>query len=129
MRTASLPWCSALVWLAILAVPARADDFTLKFSWAGIPACNSVSPAFQLAGVPAGSKRLRFGMTDLDVPAFKHGGSTVAYEGNAVRRGAIRYTGPCPPAGQRHTYRWTVQALDALGKVLGSATAEGAFPP
>ncbi|MGA7388792.1 MAG: hypothetical protein WBW99_12805 [Pseudolabrys sp.] len=42
-----------------------------------------------------------------------------------MRKGAIRYTGPCPPRGERHNYRWTVYAFG----VLGSASAEGMFPP
>ena len=68
-------------------------------------------------------------MTDLNMPTFHHGGSTVAYTGNVVNRGAVTYTGPCPPQGERHTYRWTVQALDPGGKVLGKGSAEAMFPP
>ncbi len=129
MWTYSLPVLAALFGLAMGAAPARADAFSARFSWAGIPACEKISPAFELAGVPAGAKRLRFEMKDLDVPGFHHGGSTIAYEGDKVRQGAIRYIGPCPPDGERHRYRWTIEALDALGKVLGSATAEAMFPP
>jgi len=102
---------------------------SLHFSWNGIPACASTSPMFELGGVPADTKLLNFTMTDLDVPTFHHGGSSVLYTGNVVKQGAITYTGPCPPQGQRHTYRWTVQALDAAGKVLGKGTAEAKFPP
>jgi phosphatidylethanolamine-binding protein (PEBP) family uncharacterized protein len=129
MTRTSLPWLSAIVVIGIVAIPVRAEAFTLKFSWAGIPACQAASPAFELSDVPPGTKRLRFNMTDLDVPSFKHGGSTIAYETNAVKRGAITYVGPCPPDGQHHQYRWTVDALDPLGKVLGTATASGTFPP
>jgi phosphatidylethanolamine-binding protein (PEBP) family uncharacterized protein len=68
-------------------------------------------------------------MTDLDVPSFKHGGSTVKYSGATVARGAIAYTGPCPPRGEKHRYQWTVEALDAGDKVLGSASAMAVFPP
>ena len=68
-------------------------------------------------------------MTDLNMPTFHHGGSTVAYTGNVVTRGAVAYTGPCPPQGERHNYRWTVQALDPGGKVLGKGSAEAMFPP
>jgi len=120
---------AVVVCLLTLAMSAPAAAFTASFSWAGIPACQSVSPAFVLRDVPAGTKRLRFMMTDLDVPSFHHGGSTVPYAGGAVPRGAIRYTGPCPPAGQRHRYRWTVEALDAAGKVLAITTATAPFPP
>jgi len=109
------------------------DDETpplsLHFSWVGIPACSSISPAFELGGVPADTVRLSFMMTDLNMPTFHHGGSTVAYTGNLVSRGAINYTGPCPPQGERHNYRWTVQALDADGKILAKGTAVEIFPP
>jgi hypothetical protein len=102
---------------------------SLRFSWTGIPACATVSPAFELGGVPADTKLLSFMMTDLNMPTFHHGGSTVAYSGNVVPRGAVTYTGPCPPSGQRHNYRWTVQALDAAGKSLGKGSADATFPP
>jgi hypothetical protein len=133
-------WYTAAL-VAVLCVVAFYFDFSqltsdggrpslsLGFSWAGIPACASISPAFELGGVPAGTKRLSFLMTDLDVPTFHHGGSTVAYQNNVVSRGAVRYTGPCPPRGQHHNYRWTVQALDAAGNVLGTGSAEAMFPP
>jgi hypothetical protein len=104
-------------------------SLSLRFSWASIPACASISPAFALAGVPAGTKSLSFMMTDLNMPTFHHGGSTITYNGNLVSQGAISYTGPCPPRGERHNYRWTVRALDATGKVLDKATAEAMFPP
>lgn len=113
----------------MVAAPGAAYAFSARFSWAGIPACEKISPAFELSGVPAGTKQLRFTMKDLDVPTFHHGGSTIAYQGDAVRKGAIRYTGPCPPRGERHRYRWTIEALDAAGKVVGTATATAPFPP
>lgn len=129
MRNPILPWISAVVWLMLMAMPAHAATFTASFSWAGIPACEKISPAFQLTGVPAGTKRLRFEMHDLEVPTFHHGGSTVAHDGADVKRGAIKYIGPCPPGGQRHRYRWTIHALDAAGKVLDTTTATQTFPP
>jgi len=104
-------------------------SLSLRFSWVGIPACASTSPPFQLGNVPAGTKFLSFMMTDLNAPSFHHGGSTIPYSGNYVRQGAIAYTGPCPPGGQRHNYRWSLQALDAAGKVLTKASAEATFPP
>jgi phosphatidylethanolamine-binding protein (PEBP) family uncharacterized protein len=129
MATSSFLWFAAAVGLAMAAAPSRAEAFTARFSWAGIAACEKISPAFELAGVPTGTKRLRFEMHDLDVPTFHHGGSTIAYRGDAVKQGAIRYIGPCPPRGERHRYRWTVEALNAAGKVLGTATASASFPP
>jgi phosphatidylethanolamine-binding protein (PEBP) family uncharacterized protein len=122
-------WFAAAAGLAMAVAPAQAQAFSISFSWAGIPACERISPAFALASVPAGTKRLRFEMHDLDVPGFHHGGSTVAYQGDAVKQGAIHYIGPCPPHGERHRYRWTVEALNDKGKVLGKTTATATFPP
>lgn len=115
--------------IVALSFQTEAEAFTAAFSWAGIPACQAVSPAFTLRHVPPATKRLRFVMHDEQVPSFHHGGSTIPYRGDAVPRGAIRYVGPCPPKGQRHQYRWTIQALDKSGKILGQATAEARFPP
>jgi len=129
MATSPFLCFAAAAGLAMAAAPSRADAFTARFSWAGIAACEKVSPAFELAGVPAGTKHLRFEMRDLDVPSFRHGGSTVAYQGDAVKQGAIRYIGPCPPRGERHRYRWTIEALDTAGKVVGTVRATATFPP
>jgi phosphatidylethanolamine-binding protein (PEBP) family uncharacterized protein len=129
MWVSSLPLFPAVLGIAMLAAPAEAGAFSARFSWAGIPACQKISPAFELSGVPPGTKRLRFEMKDLNVPGFHHGGSTVIYDGDAVKQGAIRYIGPCPPGGQRHRYRWTIEALDASGKVQGTASAAATFPP
>ena len=115
--------------LAPAALPNRAEALSVRFSWAGIPACATLSPAFTLDEIPPGTKRLNFSMTDLNVPTFHHGGSSISYSGDTVRRGAIRYTGPCPPHGERHNYRWTVEALGAGGNVLDKASAEATFPP
>jgi len=111
--------------------PASEDtpSMSLRFSWVGIPACASTSLPFQLGGVPTGTKYLSFMMTDLNAPSFHHGGSTIPFSGNYVSQGTIAYTGPCPPGGQRHNYRWSVQALDAAGKTLAKASAEATFPP
>jgi phosphatidylethanolamine-binding protein (PEBP) family uncharacterized protein len=126
-RSALLIFAAAA--LIVAAMPAHADAFTASFSWFGIPACEKISPAFTLAGVPAGTRKLRFEMHDLNVPGFHHGGSTVANTGSAVPQGAIHYIGPCPPGGERHRYRWTVEALDASGKVIGMTSATQTFPP
>jgi phosphatidylethanolamine-binding protein (PEBP) family uncharacterized protein len=115
--------------IAVLAHATGASAMSLSFSWSGIPACGTRPPAFTLADVPDGAARLAFTMTDLNVPTFRHGGGTVAYQGgDTVAAGAFAYKGPCPPGGQ-HTYRWTVQALDAAGKVLATAVAAEKFPP
>ena len=101
----------------------------VDFSWAGTTACTSKPPAFVVKGAPEGTTRLRFRMTDLDAPAYHHGGGTVAYSGaTEIPAGAFSYTGPCPPTGS-HDYRWLVQALNADGTVVGEGTVTRSFPP
>jgi phosphatidylethanolamine-binding protein (PEBP) family uncharacterized protein len=115
---------------ATMGLQTSAEAFSALFSWAGIPSCQSVSPAFTLHEVPPGTKQLKFIMHDAQVPSFRHGGSTVPYSGNdAVPKGAIHYIGPCPPKGDRHLYRWDIEALDRSGKILGQTTAGAPFPP
>jgi phosphatidylethanolamine-binding protein (PEBP) family uncharacterized protein len=118
-----------LFWLVALHYNFSHSTMSVRFSWSGIPACAQISPAFELSDVPEGTDRLSFTMTDRDLPTFHHGGSTIKYAGNAVSQGAIKYTGPCPPRGERHTYRWTVQAIDAAGNILDTGTADAVFPP
>ena len=117
----------ALLALAAGATPALA--FSAKFSWSGVGACGSTSPAFAISGAPKGTAQLKFAMRDYDAPNYNHGGSTVAWSGKGgVPQGAISYVGPCPPPGQTHRYIWTIEALDAAGKSLGATQAEGRFP-
>jgi phosphatidylethanolamine-binding protein (PEBP) family uncharacterized protein len=115
--------------LTIFVMPESASAFNASFSWDGIPACEKISPEFKLSAVPAGTRLLRFAMQDLNVPGFRHGGSAVAYHGDTVKKGAISYIGPCPPAGEHHRYRWTIDALDAGGKMIGQTTVTQTFSP
>jgi phosphatidylethanolamine-binding protein (PEBP) family uncharacterized protein len=103
--------------------------FAAHFSWSGISACGRTSPAFTISDAPKGTTSLRFMMRDRDAPQFHHGGGAVPYSGQSVPQGAINYVGPCPPAGARHRYVWTIEALDQDGKTLARTTAEGPFPP
>ena len=126
MRT--VPFVLVTVFASVAStVSARA--FSAQFSWMDIRACEKISPEFELSAVPSGTKRLRFEMHDLDVPAFHHGGATVPYDTNTVKQGAIAYIGPCPPNGEHHRYRWTIQALGAANEVLGKTTVTRTFPP
>ncbi len=111
-------------------VSAQVPAFSVDFTWQGTASCfDPKSPPFSLGGVPAGTKRLRFAMQDLDAPGFRHGGGTVAFTGQTeVGRGAFSYQGPCPPSGQ-HTYQWTVEAQDEAGRILATATIAKKFPP
>jgi phosphatidylethanolamine-binding protein (PEBP) family uncharacterized protein len=117
--------------LALITCATASPAFAMSasFSWKGIAACSGPSPAFAVSSAPAGTANLRFAMRDLDAPDFNHGGGTVAFAGGKVAQGAISYRGPCPPGGQTHRYVWTIEALDASGKVLATTTAQGSFPP
>jgi hypothetical protein len=111
------------VGVLLSAAPAHALDATVRWC--------SGSPEFKLQGVPKGTAKLTFRMLDLNAPGFRHGGGEVAYTGkNVVPCGALRgnsYRGPSPPSGQ-HTYRWTIAAVDASGKVLAETKVERLFP-
>lgn len=116
---------------AMTATPGLA--MSLSFSWGNIPRCtdgdpNRVNnPSFKLSGVPAGTTKIKFRMTDRDVPSYNHGGGTVDYSGNNIAPGAFKYKSPCPPNG-KHSYEWKATAQDAKGKTLGTAKAKKNYP-
>jgi hypothetical protein len=114
----------------LFAPPATAAGLQAQFTWQGAPACSHTPPAFTVRDVPPRTAALRFTMHDLQVPAYPHGGGTVRYTGSPdIPPGAFDYNGPCPPPGSRHQYRWTVEALDAAGRVLARTAVTHAFPP
>jgi Raf kinase inhibitor-like YbhB/YbcL family protein len=101
---------------------------------------DDVSPPLGWSGVPEAAAELRLSVMDPDAPGgtFTHWlvtgidptGADVA-EGAVPRGGSeqansfgeARYGGPCPPPGRgAHRYVFTIEALDAAGSVLGSAT-------
>lgn len=102
---------------------------------ASIRWCGS-SPEFKLTGVPKGAASLELKMVDLDAPGYLHGGAQIAYQSgqkiiecSAVSQASLgRYQGPRPPAGEVHTYQWTIKALDASGSVLGQTVTQRKFP-
>ncbi len=115
--------------LGCASAQAQSPGFTVGFTWQGTASCfDPQSPPFSLAGVPPGTKQLKFSMKDLEAPNFPHGGGTVAYNGQSqIKQGAFAYQGPCPRSGG-HNYRWTVEAVDGAGKTLAVATATRKFP-
>jgi phosphatidylethanolamine-binding protein (PEBP) family uncharacterized protein len=119
---------TACALIAVVGLPAAASAMSLSFAWGPTKKCfDPKSPPMTVSSVPAGTKKLRINMMDLDAPDYPHGGGTVAYSGNGkLPYGAFRYRGPCPPSP--HTYRMTVEALDGSGKVLAKATAKRRFP-
>ena len=116
---------------------ASAADFTISFEWGDIPLCTSgnpgtvPNPAFKLAGVPNGTKVLRFTLTDLDKPDYDHGGGEVPYSGQSeIAPGTFTYKSPCPPNGA-HTYEWEAAAKESDGffaDTLGTAKAQKRYP-
>jgi phosphatidylethanolamine-binding protein (PEBP) family uncharacterized protein len=124
-----LPQVFGLAAALVLAKAHDASAFSASFSWSEINACGKTSPAFTIHDAPKGTESLRFAMSDKDAPSFRHGGSTVPYDGSGrVPEGAIDYIGPCPPPGAVHRYVWTIEALDKSGKVIARTTTEARFP-
>jgi len=103
------------------------SQMSVAFAW-----CQNASPSFKIGQIPAGTKSLRLKMVDRDVPTWSHGGGDVPISGPTanVPCGAISgaYNGPNPPAGQIHTYEWTVTALDGAGNALAVGTASKKYP-
>lgn len=114
--------------VAAVGLSSAASAMSLSFDWGPTQKCfDPKSPPMTVSGAPAGTKKLRISMTDLDAPDYPHGGGTVAYSGNGkLSYGAFRYRGPCPPSP--HIYRMKAEALDGAGKVLATATAKRRFP-
>ncbi len=120
---------AAVLVAALLSGASPAAALSATFSWRGIPACGTVSPAFALKGVPRGTASLSFALRDRDAPDAPQSGATVPYAGRGtVPKGAVAYTGPCPPKGARHHYIWTIHALDPHGADLDMAEAAGNYP-
>ena len=91
----------------------------------------NVAPALSWSAAPVGTVEIAITLTDLDAPGFAHWGiagipaTNIALNEDTVPlgayeamngNGALGYTGPCPPAGEPHTYAITVHYL---GEVTG----------
>lgn len=129
------------------AAAAATGSFTVGAPWAEGGAiddrytCNGVdvSPALQWSGVPAGTVELAVVVLDPDAGNFIHWvlagiapGVTAIAEGqvppNAVQGingfGTTSWRGPCPPAGESHTYRFEVHALSASTGLADASNGE-----
>jgi hypothetical protein len=124
-----------LISLAALTLSATtaSAEFSISFEWGDIPDCRTGrpnivgSPAFTLKGVPEGTTSVHFKLTDLDAPAYNHGGGTVAVtHDGTLPFGAFTHKSPCPPGGV-HTYEWTATALQGKKK-LAVAKARRKYP-
>ena len=126
---------AGLVCLALSSGPAWAADFSFSFTWAGLKSCTSGNPntvnnpKFVLKNVPAGTKFIRFKLTDKNVPSYNHGGGVVAWSGEkSIDPGAFTYKSPCPPGGV-HTYEWTATAqTQKNGGKIATAKAARKYP-
>ncbi len=125
---------SAIVFLSVASLNSAAHAFSVRMEWGSGSGCSSVSPAFSFSKVPAGTVKLAFKMVDLNLPSFQHGGGEAAFTGKTSfgpgeAFGGVfsSYRGPCPPPTETHRYEWTVQALDAGGKVLGTTRTVSPF--
>lgn len=119
-----------------LSATSAAAEMSLSFkNWGGIPLCTTGSPnrvgnpEFVLKGVPKGTNKLVFKLTDLDVRSYNHGGGSVKIkQGGTVKipAGSFKYKSPCPPSG-KHTYEWSVSAKNG-GKTLAKSKARKKYP-
>ena len=120
---------------------AEGDTVPVRFTCDG----DDVSPPLDWSGVPEGTAELRLTLTDPDAPGgtFTHwsvagidpsssgvGEGSLPAGGTEQRNdfGSAAYGGPCPPRGRGpHRYVFTIDALDADGAALGSATLRTTF--
>jgi Raf kinase inhibitor-like YbhB/YbcL family protein len=110
---------------------------------------DNLSPPLRWSAPPAGTVELALVVDDPDAPGgtFVHWvlagipASLTQLAENQVPSGAVEardYTGPCPPSGPTHHYRFTVYALgrspgiqqgadqqQAIAAIQGAATAQG----
>ncbi|WP_296580692.1 hypothetical protein [Xanthobacter sp.] len=103
---------------------ASAADMTLDFTWLGTTLCapRPSSPEFQVDNVPAGTTKLRFAL--MGPTGRELGGADVQLPARgAIPKGAVTYRSPCVGG----IYTWTVEAIDADGKRLGSASLARPF--
>jgi Raf kinase inhibitor-like YbhB/YbcL family protein len=99
----------------------------------------NVSPTLSWTAPPVGTVEIAITVTDDDAPGFVHWAlagldplSTALGEGRvpqfaieAVNSGGTRgYTGPCPPAGEVHSYHYTVYFLGRQTEVRDGSPAE-----
>jgi Raf kinase inhibitor-like YbhB/YbcL family protein len=106
----------------------------VRFTCAG----ENVSPPLRWSAVPAGTAEVALVVDDPDAPrgTYVHwvviglGRDATELAEGAVPAGARQlansagdaaYTGPCPPAGPAHHYRFTVYALERAPEVAGDA--------
>ena len=109
---------------------AHAAPIGVDVQWSATDRCSPRSPAVSLQGIPPGAARIRVRLTDLNMPTFSQGSDVFVPPGGRIAPGTLpNYAGPCPPAGERHSFRLTVDALDASGQIIGTGQATHLLPP
>ncbi|HTE70290.1 MAG TPA: YbhB/YbcL family Raf kinase inhibitor-like protein [Actinomycetes bacterium] len=105
---------------------------------------DNVSPSLGWSGVPAGTVEVALVVDDPDAPRgtyvhwvvvgvdparTKLADGAVPPGARQVRNsaGEVAYTGPCPPGGPPHHYRFTVYALQRMAAIGGGASPEAAI--
>jgi Raf kinase inhibitor-like YbhB/YbcL family protein len=105
---------------------------------------DNLSPPLDWSGVPAGTAELALVVEDPDAPrgtyvhwiviglgpaSTKLSEATVPPGGRQVRNsaGKAAYTGPCPPGGPAHHYRFTIYALQRSPDVGDDASPDAAI--
>jgi phosphatidylethanolamine-binding protein (PEBP) family uncharacterized protein len=123
----------ALLLAGCAAEPARNANLPVigvTFQWAAADRCSPRSPALMIQNLPAGTARVAVRLTDLNMPMFNQGADIFVPPGGRVPPGTLpNYIGPCPPAGERHSFRFIVEAKDAAGQVIAAGQATQLFPP
>ena len=101
---------------------------------------DDVSPPFAVFSPPPGTVELALVVTDIDAP-WVHwvlagmAPETATFDAGEVPTGAVqasnssgsaKYSGPCPPEGEQHTYEFALYALPAPSGVTEGQAAESA---
>lgn len=104
---------------------------------------DDISPGLVISSPPDGTVELALVATDLDADGLVHWivagipTDTTAIPAGSVPAGAVQamvanaevgWFGPCPPAGETHTYELTLHALGAPSGVVEGQSAESAVP-
>src|ERR1051326_4843124 len=123
---------SALAAALVLSSPAFHQGGTIPTRYTCDGA--NVSPPLRWAAPPHGTVSLSLTVFDPDAPGggFLHW--RIAKLSPRLRSlptgshlGVRPWTGPCPPAGPAHHYRFTLRALGTGGKVLATARLVGLY--
>lgn len=100
----------------------------VDFSWTGVEPCSNVSPKITVYNAPAGTRRFRVELVDMDSALSRHGGGEVeASPDGVIPAGALKsYRGPCP-SQTAINYEMRVAALDVSGRVLARGAERQTF--